>query len=158
MVDAVVVSIHVTPVARETMRSVTEVLAWPGRGLEGDRYFKKAGTYSNRPGMGRDVTLIEVEALEALGKQAGIVLNPGEARRNIVTRGVRLDDLLGKEFHIGEVVLRGVRPCDPCSHLESLTSRGVLRGLVGRGGLRADILTAGMIRVGEKITIGEPVP
>jgi MOSC domain-containing protein YiiM len=156
-VDAFVVSIHVTPAARETMRSVTEVLALPGRGLDGDRYFKKAGTYSNRPGTGRDVTLIEAEALEALGKQAGIVLNPGEARRNIVTRGIRLETLLGKEFRIGDVLLRGVRLCDPCSHLEALTVRGVLKGLVGRGGLRADILTEGPMRVGDRILIAEPV-
>lgn len=122
-----------------------------GRGLEGDRYFNQVGTYSNRPGTGREVTLIEIEAIEALKRDYDIGLRPGESRRNIVTRGVPLNHLLGREFKVGEVRLRGARLCEPCSHLQKLTQQGVMRGLIHRGGLRAEILTGGVIRVDDVI-------
>ncbi|HEV8341863.1 MAG TPA: MOSC domain-containing protein [Candidatus Binatia bacterium] len=122
-----------------------------GKGLEGDRYFNQVGTYSNRPGTGREVTLIEIEAIEALKRDYDIGLRPGESRRNIVTRGVPLNHLLGREFKVGEVRLRGARLCEPCSHLQKLTQQGVMRGLIHRGGLRAEILTGGVIRVDDVI-------
>ena len=100
---------------------------------------------------GRQVTLFEVEALEALKKEHGIDLAPIETRRNVATRGVRLNDLLGHEFRVGEVSLRGVDLCHPCSHLEAMTRPGVLRGLVARGGLVAEILSEGTIHVGDTI-------
>jgi MOSC domain-containing protein YiiM len=127
------------------------VRAIAGRGLEGDRYFNQVGTYSNRPGTGREVTLIEIEAIEALKRDYDIGLRPGESRRNIVTRGVPLNHLLGREFKVGEVRLRGARLCEPCSHLQKLTQQGVMRGLIHRGGLRAEILTGGVIRVDDVI-------
>jgi MOSC domain-containing protein YiiM len=133
------------------MNSVINVLAVVGKGLEGDRYASKLGTYSNQPGSGRDVTLIEVEAIEALKRDYGIELDPGLARRNIVTRGVPLNHFVEKEFKIGEVILRGTRLCDPCAHMEKLTVKGAMRGLIHRGGLRAEILKGGMIRVGDKL-------
>ena len=133
------------------MKSSNEVRAVAGKGLEGDRYFSQTGTYSNQPGSGRDVTLIEIEAIEALKRDYGIELNPGESRRNIVTRGVPLNHLVGREFKIGEVTLRGTRLCEPCSHLQKLTQQGVMRGLVHRGGLRAEIVTSGMLQVGDAI-------
>ena len=133
------------------MKSSNEVRAVAGKGLEGDRYFSQTGTYSNQPGSGRDVTLIEIEAIEALKRDYGIELNPGESRRNIVTRGVPLNHLVGREFKIGEVTLRGTRLCEPCSHLQKLTYQGVMRGLVHRGGLRAEIVTSGMLQVGDAI-------
>ena len=148
-----VVSIHITPKAGEPMQSLAEVLAAPGRGLAGDRYYLKQGSYSDTPGGGRELTLIESEALDNLEAEKGIQLDPSASRRNIVTRGVRLNDLVGKEFRIGAVRLRGVRLCDPCSYLEGMTQPGVLAGLVNRGGLRAEILSEEVIRVGDEVAV-----
>jgi MOSC domain-containing protein YiiM len=135
------------------MNSVTSGRAVVGRGLEGDRYFNKLGTYSNDPGSGRDVTLIEIEAIEALKRDYQIELEPSQARRNIVTQGVALNHLVDREFKIGDVILRGTRLCDPCSHLEKLTRKGVMRGLIHRGGLRAEIISSGTLRTGDPIII-----
>ncbi|HEX9341329.1 MAG TPA: MOSC domain-containing protein [Thermoplasmata archaeon] len=153
-----VVSIHVAPQAEAEMRSLRTVRAVPGRGLEGDRYFIAAGTYSNQPGPGREVTLIELEAIEAMARDNEVRIATGDARRNVVTRGVALNHLVGREFRVGGVRLRGVRLCEPCSHLEGLTRRGVLGGLVHRGGLRAQILSEGDIRVGDPIEPLEGAP
>jgi MOSC domain-containing protein YiiM len=131
------------------MESITNAFVVAGRGLRGDRYHDGTGTYSNHPGTGREVTLIESEALEALKRDYGIEIEPGQARRNFVTRAVALNHLAGREFTIGEVRLRGARPCDPCAHLEGLSARGALRGLAHRGGLRADVVSGGTIRVGD---------
>jgi MOSC domain-containing protein YiiM len=133
------------------MVSVAEIRVVPGKGLEGDRYFKEMGTYSHEPGLGRGVTLIEIEAIEALKRDYGIDLEAKDSRRNIAMRGVPLNHLVGQEFKVGEVTLRGIRLCEPCSHLEKLSHKGVMRGLIHRGGLRAEILTEGMIRVGDTI-------
>jgi MOSC domain-containing protein YiiM len=95
--------------------------------------------------------LIEIEAIEALRRDYDIDIAPGLSRRNIVTRGVALNHLVEREFTVGEVILRGTRLCEPCSHLERLTRRGVLRGLIHRGGLRAEIVSGGMIQIGDGI-------
>ena len=134
--------------AEGPMRSVSAAEAIEGRGLLGDRYERKAGTFSNPKGIGCDLTLVEAEALEELFAK-GVELSPIEARRNIVVRGIALDDLIGRRFRVGEVECYGQRRCEPCSHLERLTQPGVLRGLVHRGGLRADILSGGKIRTGD---------
>lgn len=149
-----VISIHIAPAREVPTRSVPSVHAVPRRGLEGDRYFAAKGTYSDRPGPWREITLIEVEAIEALARDNELRIEPGDARRNVVTRGVALNHLVGREFRVGDVRLRGVRLCEPCAHLESLTRQGVMSGLVHRGGLRAQILTEGEISVGDRI---EPV-
>lgn len=133
---------------------VQEVRAVAGRGLEGDRYFAREGTYSRGHGPQRQVTLIEAEALDALQRDYGITLGPGESRRNIVTRGIALNHLVGSRFRVGEVELHGVKLCEPCKHLESLTKPGVRRALVHRGGLNAEILSDGVIRVGDEILAG----
>jgi len=135
------------------MQSVRRVKAVAGKGLEGDRYAKKIGTYSNNPGSGRDVTLIESEAIEALRRDYHVELDAGESRRNIVTQGISLNHLVDKEFRVGEVVLRGTRLCEPCAHMEKLTLKGALRGLIHRGGLRAEIVTGGTIRVGDSVIV-----
>lgn len=150
-----VVSIHVAPVGQGAMQRVTEARAVAGKGLEGDRYFSQTGTYSNDPGSGRDLTLIEIEAIEGLQRDYEVALEPGLSRRNIVTRGVALNHLVGREFHIGEVVARGTRLCEPCAHMEKLTVKGALRGLIHRGGLRAEIVRGGIIRVGDAIGLEE---
>ncbi len=167
MWQGTVVSIHVAPEQSAPMESRTEARAVPGRGLEGDRYFHGTGFYSKRPGTGgRELTLIETETVDALehevvsadGQRRGIKLSAAETRRNIATAGVPLNHLVGREFWIGDVLLRGTRLCEPCQHLEELTQRGVMSGLVHRGGLRAVILTEGTVRVGDVVRPKGPPP
>lgn len=144
-------SIHVAGAAGAPMSSIDSVRAVPGRGLEGDRYFSKSGTYSHRDGPDREVTLVEVEAVEALRRDYGIELEPKDTRRNVGTRGVALNHLVGARFRVGEIVLLGIRLCEPCGYLEETSGRPVRAGLVHRGGLRAQILTEGRLRVGDEI-------
>jgi hypothetical protein len=136
--------------AEGPMRAVSEAEAIEGRGLLGDRYEREAGTFSDPRGGGYDLTVVEAEALEDLASK-GVDLTPIDARRNLVVRGIELDDLIGRRFRVGEVECFGQRRCEPCSHLQRLTQPGVLRGLVHRGGLRADILSDGLIRTGDSI-------
>ena len=154
MSKGMIVSIHIAPSAAGPMVSVEQVRAVAGQGLEGDRYFNRTGTYSKKSAPDREVTLIEVEAIEALAREYKIALEPGAARRNIVTRGVPLNHVVGRKFRVGEVTLLGVRLCEPCSHLERLSHPGVREALIHRGGLRAQILTDGTIRVGDSIHEG----
>jgi hypothetical protein len=155
-----VVSLHIAPEGSAPMVVVPEVRAVPGRGLEGDRYFTGRGHYSSTPSYGgREVTLIEMETVEALlggvlnaaGEKLGIKLTAADTRRNIATTGVPLNHLVDREFSVGEVRLRGTRLCEPCKYLEGLTRPGVMGGLVHRGGVRAQILNEGVIRVGDVI-------
>jgi MOSC domain-containing protein YiiM len=132
------------------MLTVKQVRAVAAKGLEGDRYFLRLGTFW-KPQPDYEVTLIEIEALEALERDYGVALLTAEARRNIVTRGVALNHLVGREFQVGEAILRGLRLCEPCAHLERLTRREVIRGLTHRGGLRAQILIGGAIEVGDRV-------
>lgn len=143
-------SIHVASAAKAPMQTIAEVRAIPGIGLEGDRYALKQGTFF-KPLPGFELTLIEAEAIEALRRDYKLELTPGEARRNLVTRSVPLNHLVGREFQIGEVRIRGLRLCEPCDHLQRLVGREVIRGLRHRGGLRAQILTPGLIRVGDEV-------
>ena len=141
--------------AEGPMTVVQSVEAVAGRGLRGDRYERRAGTFSDPTGRGYDLTLVEAEALEEL--VAGCVeLAPADARRNLVVRGVELDGLIGERFRVGEVECFGQRRCEPCAHLERLTRPGVLRGLVHRGGLRADVISDGKIRVGDTVEEIQP--
>jgi hypothetical protein len=136
--------------AEGPMRAVSTAEAIGRRGLLGDRYERGEGTFSGKGGRGYDLTLVEAEALEELTAR-GVELAPVEARRNLVVRGIALDELIGQRFRVGEVECFGQRRCEPCSHLERLTRPGVLRGLVHRGGLRADVLSAGEIRIGDRV-------
>lgn len=151
-----VVSIHLAQSGGAPVKEVTEVRAVAGQGLDGDRYFSGSGTYSKpRHDPAAEATLIESEALEALKRDHGIELVPGASRRNIMTRGIALNDLVGREFTIGAVRLRGIRLCEPCAHLQKLTQAGVMRGLAHRGGLNAEILAGGVIRVGDMVEVKE---
>jgi MOSC domain-containing protein YiiM len=132
------------------MKVLRSAEALANRGLKGDRYAQGAGTFSDPNGRGYDLTLVEAEALEELAAR-GLELHPADARRNIVVRGISLDDLIGQHFCIGEVECFGQRRCEPCAHLEKLTKPGVLRGLVHRGGLRADVLSGGRIQIGDVV-------
>jgi MOSC domain-containing protein YiiM len=154
MTESSVLSIHIAPKAEAPMVAVDEARAEPGRGLAGDRYSEHTGTYSETPGSGREVTLVASEALEAIEREQGIRLAPGESRRNITTRGVDLNALVEREFRVGDVVLRGTRLCEPCEYLQGLTGQdGLLKALVHRGGLRCEIVSGGTIRVGDKISV-----
>jgi MOSC domain-containing protein YiiM len=146
-----VVSIHIAPAAGLPMETVPEARAIAGRGLEGDRYALGVGYYSNTPGPGgRELTLVETETLEAL-PAFGVKLSAAETRRNVATSGVPLNHLVGREFWIGAVWLRGTRLCEPCKYLEGLTQPGAMVALIHRGGLRAQILNDGVMRAGDTI-------
>jgi MOSC domain-containing protein YiiM len=148
-------AIVIAPEAEAPMVRVDSAVARAERGLEGDRYFEKRGTFSNVHGRGYDLTLIEAEVLDTLELPTGR-LAPEEARRNVLTRGIDLNALVGKPFTIGDVQCLGQRLCEPCAHLERLTANagkpGTLRALIHKGGLRADLLGDGEIRVGDEIT------
>ena len=149
-------AIYLAPAAAALPVSVAEARVVLGRGLEGDRYFFGAGSFSRWPGEGRAVTLIEEEAVDAIRREHGFDLGNGVHRRNIVTAGIVLADLIGKRFRIGDVLLRGARAAAPCRHLERLTAPGVFDAMTGRGGLRADVVEGGLIRMGDEVTVVEP--
>ena len=151
MQNGTVESIYIASTAQGTPESVGRATAIPGAGLEGDRYALKLGTFY-KPKPDRELTLIEAEAIEALRRDYQVELAPGEARRNIVTRNVPLNHLVGREFAIGGVRIRGIRLCEPCDYLEKITGKPVIKGLRHRGGLRAQVLTAGTIRVGDEVS------
>ena len=157
MAHGSLVAIQIGRQAEGRLESVAEVRAIPGKGLEGDRYFRGEGSFSKNPGGGRQVTLVASEMLELLQNEHGIALEATETRRNLVTKGVLLNDLVGRVFQVGTVRMKGVRLAEPCSHLERLTRPGVVKGLVHRAGLRADILDEGVLRVGDEI-VATPNP
>jgi MOSC domain-containing protein YiiM len=122
-----------------------------GVGVEGDRYAAGRGRFSASGRSGQELTLIEAEAVEALGRDHGVELAAADARRNVVTRGIDLNALVGHRFRLGEVACQGQRLAEPCSWLQQLTPPGTLRGLVHCGGLRADILVSGVVAVGDRV-------
>jgi MOSC domain-containing protein YiiM len=134
------------------MVSQPEGRALPGRGLEGDRYCSGKGTFSPDPQQPDfEITLIENEKIDEFAARSGLPFTASQARRNLVTEGVDLNSLVGREFLVGVVRLRGIRLCEPCSYLARTTFPETLRGLVHKGGLRAQILTGGAIRVGDAV-------
>ena len=154
MPDGIIESIHIAEAAGSTVKALDSVRAIPGRGLEGDRYFAHSGTYSDTPGTGRDLTLIEGEQIEGIEREFGIKIGPGESRRNVTTRGISLNDLVDQQFKVGEVVVRGTRLCEPCAYMADLIGEpGALKALVHRGGLRCDIVEGGVIRLGDSVTL-----
>lgn len=144
-------AILVAAAAEAPLHRVTSARALAGRGLDGDRYATRQGTFGRSGGAGYDLTLIEAEALEGLEADHDVELSWEDARRNVVTRGIDLNALVGRRFRVGEAECVGRRLAEPCAHLQRLTRPGVLRGLVHRGGLRADVLTDGAIAVGDRI-------
>ena len=138
-------AIAIAAAAEAPIELVDQATAVAGRGLAGDRYHEGQGTFSNPYSEGHDLTLVEAEVLEELG------FEPQDARRNVVTRGIDLNALVGRDFRVGDVECAGRRLCEPCAHLERL-SPGTLRPLVHRGGLRADLLGDGVIRVGDPVS------
>jgi hypothetical protein len=143
-----VVAILTASDSERPLARVDRIDAVAGRGLAGDRYYNGRGTFSG-PGRGYQLTLVEAEVLDSLD------LPWEQARRNIVTRGISLNALVGRRFKIGAVDCIGRRLAEPCSHLEQLARPGLLRPLVHRGGLRADILEGGPISIGDSVAIAE---
>jgi hypothetical protein len=140
----VVEALVISPAAEAPVVQLPEAVAVPGSGLQGDRYAAGHGTFaSGRPGSA--LTLVDAAVLESLGREI-------DHRRNVVVRGSDLNALVGREFTLGDVRCRGMRLCEPCAHLNRLNDSDILRPLVHRGGLRADILSGGTLRVGDQLT------
>jgi MOSC domain-containing protein YiiM len=129
----------------ELPEPVQSVRALAGRGLEGNRYF------FDEAAPGRALTLIAAEAVEAMEQEDGISIEPRESRRNVVTRGIDVNALVGKRFRVGDVECHGVELCEPCADLQAMTKPGIIKGLAHRGGLNADILSDGQISVGDAV-------
>lgn len=147
-----VVEILVAAAPGAEMKSVPAARAVAGRGLEGDRYFLGVGTFSPTPQKPEfELTLIERECVEEFAKETGLEFTAAGARRNVVTEGVRLNDFVGVTFRVGEVVARGIELCEPCAHLARLSFAETLEGLAHKGGLRAQIVEGGMVRVGDSV-------
>jgi MOSC domain-containing protein YiiM len=152
-IEGSIEAIHIAPDAGAPVRPLELVRAIAQVGLEGDRYALGRGHYQDTR-VSRDLTLIEAEAIEELAAEHGIRLAAGESRRNITTRGIDLNDLVDRTFWVGEALCRGTRLCEPCQYLADLTGKPLLRALVHRGGLRADILRTGIIRRGDVLRAG----
>lgn len=149
--DGRVLAIYVSPERMKPMEARDSVRAVPGVGIEGDHRFDPTGELAKKKGPGRQITLIEMEAIEAVSRDYKIQLGADQTRRNVLTRGVALNHLIGKEFRVGDIRLVGVELCEPCASLESMTQKGVKAALIHRGGIRCRILDAGELRVGDAI-------
>lgn len=145
-----VTNIFITAKAGEPMQPVQSVTAVASKGLQGDRKFRD-GKGGKKDAADREVTLIESEAVDAVNRDYPLRIEAIETRRNILTQGVALNHLVNKEFTVGKARLRGLRLCEPCGHLEDLTRKGVMRALLHRGGLRAEVLDGGEIKVGDAV-------
>ena len=146
-----VVGIYFAPQRGEPMLEAKQAHIIPGRGIEGDRYFKSVGTTDDPQKTGTEITFIEQEAIDAM-RRDGVRISPEQTRRNIITRGISLNDLVGREFMVGASRLRGIRLCEPCDYLASRTDPRVKQSMAHRGGLRADILTDSIIHLNDPIT------
>ena len=146
----VVEQIAISPIETELPGRVDRVDVVPDQGPRGDRHFVEEPDPARRA-EGYDLTLIEAEALEAFTAETGIPLSHEESRRNVLTRGIRLNDLVGKRFAVGGAECEGVQLCEPCTHLQGLTREGVLRGMVHRAGLNANVVSGGTIATGDEV-------
>ena len=133
------------------MRAAPTLTLIAGQGIEGDRYLRGTGTYSSRPEPGRQVTLFEIETLEALRRDHGIALAPHEHRRNVTVQGVPLNHLVGRRFRLGPVLLEATRLSVPCRTLEDLLGKPVFKPLLNRSGLNCRILESGIVRAGDTV-------
>ncbi len=151
-----VVGLYLTEVAEGPMRAVPAVEVQAGRGIVGDRYTASRGTWSRGARdhrAKRHITFIEQEALDAVRRDHGVAVDASDTRRNVVTEGVALNHLVGREFQVAGVRFRGVGLCEPCAHLQRVSGKPLLRPLVHRGGLNAEVLTSGTVRIGDAIEV-----
>jgi len=150
-----VLGIYIATHNSEAMRSIDNAELEAGRGIIGDRYHSNSGTFSEKlkdlPD--HELTLIESEEIDKFNQEQDLTLSYGDMRRNIITKDIRLNDLEGKEFEIGSIKCKGIRLCEPCSHLAKLVSSKVLPNMVGRSGLRAAILSSGNIKEEDEIKL-----
>jgi MOSC domain-containing protein YiiM len=148
--------IHIAPAGSAPMQSLEEARFEAGVGIEGDRYATRLGTYSHKHHVDRQATLIEVESLEALARDREIDLSPDEHRRNLTTRDVPLNHLVGRYFRVGDCVLYGGRLNAPCAYLEEMVGKKVMAPLLNRSGLNCRIIVGGVVRVGDRIELCDP--
>ena len=148
-------SIYICESAGLPMQSISRAELVAGKGIVGDRYYNETGTFSaklaGKPS--KEATLVEIENIDEFNSAYSHEFAGPDFRRNIVTSGVRLNDLVGKQFSVGKTVLRGIKLCEPCTHLQALLVDDVLPGLVGKGGLRAEIVVGGQIAIGDSIEV-----
>ncbi len=147
-----ILSIHIATRLTEQLSNVDQISVVAGQGLAGDRYYAHINPSSGQHDAAKEATFIEAETLEALQRDFQIDLTGPESRRNFTTRGVALNHLVGKEFRVGEAVFRGIRLCEPCTHLEEITGKQAREALIHRGGLRAQIVQSGVVCVGDEIS------
>ncbi|MEP9378299.1 MOSC domain-containing protein [Aquabacter sp. CN5-332] len=145
--------LHITARAFLPMRAMPEITLIPGKGIEGDRYMigREEGFYSQKPEDGRQITLFEIETLEALKRDHGIELGPQDHRRNVTTEGVPLNHLVGRRFWLGATLLEATRLSIPCRHIEEITGKAIFDPLINRSGLNCRILEGGVVRVGDVV-------
>jgi len=147
----VVLHLHRTAAASLPMAAEPTLSLIADRGIEGDRYLLGTGFYSNKPEVGRQVTLFEMETLEALARDEGLEMGPHEHRRNVTVRGVALNHLVGQRFLIGTVLVEATRLSVPCHHLEEVSGKRVFKALLHRSGLNCRIVRGGVIAVGDTV-------
>jgi len=148
--------IHIAKTNAAPMESVDEIDVVKGIGVVGDRHSLAPGEWDESH-IGEELTLVEAEALENLARDHDIHLQPGETRRTVTTRGIALDALVGRRFRVGEVVVEGVDLCEPCTHLQGLLGKPVIRPLVHRAGIRVLLVEDGKIRIGDEVVV-EGIP
>lgn len=146
-----ITSLHLTQRASQPMQSVEQLKLIAGVGIEGDRYSNEQGYYSDRPEPGRQITLFEIETLEALKRDHDVVLEANEHRRNITVTNTPLNHLVGLRFKVGDCLLEATRLSTPCKHIEDVTGKTISRWLINRSGLNCIIVEGGDIRVGDEV-------
>lgn len=151
--QGIIEGIFIAPREGVKMCRVDEIEAVAGCGLRGDRYCERTGHYSGSDEC--QVTLIAAEDLEEISRTTGVHVKNGEHRRNLITRGIKLDDLLGRQFQVGDAVLKYDKPRPPCSYVQSITEPGMTQALMGRAGICARVIQSGLIRQKDPITVIE---
>jgi hypothetical protein len=156
--DPKVVGLYRCTIRGAAMESLPTLLAIKGHGVACDRYANGNGYWSYNPEFVDDITFIELEVVELVAAELKRPFVAQDSRRNVATSGIRLESLIGRQFHVGAAVFEGLRHCEPCNHLDELTGLAVRGLLVGRGGLRARVLETGTIAVGSKIVVAPAIP
>jgi MOSC domain-containing protein YiiM len=146
-VEGRIEAIYTAAAEGEPMQGHETVQLVAGVGIPGDRYALGTGHFSDPKYADKQLTLVEAEVADRVG------LRQDETRRNVITRGIVLEELIGRRFRLGGTEIRGIRPCDPCSYLEGRTRPGLTRDMAHKGGLRAEILAGGEVRVGDSIEV-----
>ena len=154
MTSGTIDHLFLTDAMSQPMRAQSELIAVAGEGIEGDRYMLATGTYSKKPEPGRQITLVEGEVLDWLKSEHGLTVRPEDCRRNVVTRGIELNPLVGKELTVGPARVLVHRLCQPCRYIEKLLDQPDLyERWWDKGGLRCEILDGGTIRVGDRVAV-----